>query len=157
MSVLPQRTLRTCPPLDILLVPGGWGTRREINNSRLLAWIKKRAREVELLTSVCTGSLILGSAGLLDGCTATTHWKSLDLMCQRFPRVKVDRRRHVVDDGRLITSAGISAGIDMALHIVNRYFGQRVACATARHMEYSFTKDNRRRVQLKTASRTVRR
>ncbi len=120
MCVLPDRTLRTCPPLDILLVPGGLGTRREMNNLRLLTWIKKRAQQVELLTSICTGALILGSTGLLDGRTATTHWKSLDLMCQQFPRVKVDRRRHVVDDGNLITSAGISAGIDLALHVVRR-------------------------------------
>ena len=88
--------------------------------------------------------------------TATTHWKSLDLMSQRFPRVKVDRRRHVVTDGKIITSAGISAGIDLALHIVERYFGKRTAHATARHMEYSFTKNNRRRVQLKAASKTER-
>jgi transcriptional regulator GlxA family with amidase domain len=127
-----------------------------MNNPRLLAWIKKRAQKVDLLTSVCTGALILGSTGLLDGRTATTHWKSLDLMSQRFPRVKIDRRRHVVDDGKLITSAGISAGIDLALHVVNRYFGQRIARATARHMEYSFQKDNRRRVQLKAASKMAR-
>ncbi len=156
MRVLPHQTLRTCPPLDILLVPGGWGTRREMNNPRLLAWIKKRAQQVELLTSVCTGALILGSAGLLDGRTATTHWKSLDLMSRQFPRVKVDRRRHVVDDGNLITSAGISAGIDLALHVVARYCGDRIARATARHMEYPYATNNRRRIPLKTASRTVR-
>ena len=146
MRVLPNRTLRTCPPIDILLVPGGWGTRQEMSNPRLIAWVKKRTQQVELLASVCTGALILGSTGLLDGRTATTHWKSLDLMSQRFPSVKVDRRRHVVVDGRIITSAGISAGIDLALHIVQHYFGKRAAHATARHMEYSFTKNNRRRV-----------
>jgi transcriptional regulator GlxA family with amidase domain len=156
MCVLPHRTLRTCPPLDILLVPGGWGTRREMNNPRLLTWIKKRAQQVELLTSVCTGALILGSTGLLDGRTATTHWKSLDRMRQQFPKVKVDRRRHVVDDGNLITSAGISAGIDLALHVVARYCGQRIARATARHMEYPYSKSNSRRVPLKTASGTAR-
>jgi transcriptional regulator GlxA family with amidase domain len=156
MRVLPDRTLRNCPPLDILLVPGGWGTRREMSNPRLLTWIKKRAQQVELLASVCTGALILGSTGLLDGHTATTHWKSLDLMSQRFPRVKIDRRRQVVVDGKIITSAGISAGIDLALQIVERYFGKRIAHATARHMEYSFTKNNRRRVQLKAASKAER-
>jgi transcriptional regulator GlxA family with amidase domain len=67
MSVTPHRSLRNCPPLDVLLIPGGWGTRREMSNSRLLDWIKRRARQVELLTSVCTGSLVLGAAGLLDG------------------------------------------------------------------------------------------
>jgi transcriptional regulator GlxA family with amidase domain len=156
MSVSPHRTLRNCPPFDVLLIPGGWGTRREMSNSCLLDWVKRRAPQVELLTSVCTGSLILGATGLLNGRTATTHWKSLDLMRKQFPKVKVDRRHHVVVDGNVITSAGISAGIDMALRIVARYFGNRVARATAQHMEYPFPENNRRRVPLKTATKTVR-
>jgi transcriptional regulator GlxA family with amidase domain len=156
MSVSPHRTLRNCPPLDVLLIPGGWGTRREMSNSRLLDWIKRRARQVELLTSVCTGSLNLGAAGLLDGRIATTHWRSLDLMAQKFPLVKVDLRQQVVFDGTLITSAGIAAGIDMALRVVGRYCGNRVARATARHMEYPFPENNRRRVPLKSVSEKTR-
>ena len=146
LRVIPDATLESCPPLDILVVPGGWGTRREIGNERLLTWIAKRAKEVETLTSVCTGAMLLGQAGLLNGRRATTHWRSLDWMRQSFPAITVEDKLHVVEDGQVLTSAGISAGIDMALRVVARYFGEAVGRATARHMEYPFPDDNRRRV-----------
>ena len=146
LRVIPDATLETCPPLDILVVPGGWGTRKEISNQRLLTWISERAKQVETLTSVCTGAMLLGQAGLLDGRRATTHWRSLDRMGQGFPAVTVEAKLHVVEDGDVLTSAGISAGIDMALRVVARYFGDAVGRATARHMEYPFPDDNRRRV-----------
>lgn len=146
MRVTPDVTLETCPRLDLLVVPGGWGTRREIDNAPLIAWIAERGRQVETLTSVCTGAMLLGRAGLLDGRRATTHWRSLDWMHDSFPAVTVERALHVVEDGNLLTSAGISAGIDMALRVVARHCGEAVARATARHMEYPFPDDNRRRV-----------
>jgi transcriptional regulator GlxA family with amidase domain len=146
LRVIPNVTLETCPPLDVLVVPGGWGTRKEISNQRLVAWITQRAKEVETLTSVCTGSMLLGQAGLLNGRRATTHWRSLDWMRQSFPAVSVEDKLHVVEDGDVLTSAGISAGIDMALRVVTRYFGEAVGRATARNMEYPFPDDNRRRV-----------
>jgi transcriptional regulator GlxA family with amidase domain len=146
LRVIPDATLETCPPLDILVVPGGWGTRQEISNQRVLTWIAERAKEVTTLTSVCTGAMLLGQAGLLDGRRATTHWRSLDWMRQSFPAVTVEDKLHVVEDGSVLTSAGISAGIDMALLVVVRYFGEAVGRATARHMEYPFPDDNRRRV-----------
>ena len=136
------------PRLDILCVPGGWGTRRELGNPIMLAWLRGRAAEVELVTSVCTGSLLLGFAGLLVGRRATTHWRSLDWMAQSFPQTTVVRDQHVVDDGGLISSAGISAGIDMALTVVARYCGETVARATARHMEYPFPETNVRRITI---------
>ena len=111
MKVIPEHSFNTCPPLDILVVPGGWGTRRELNNPVMLDWLRQRAAEVETLTSVCTGSMLLGFAGLLDGRHATTHWKSLDWMRDSFPSVTVEYNQHVVEDGRVLTSAGISAGI----------------------------------------------
>jgi transcriptional regulator GlxA family with amidase domain len=146
LRVVPDHTLATCPPLDILVVPGGWGTRKEISNRRLLDWIAERARQVETLTSVCTGSMLLGHAGLLDGRRATTHWRSLDWMRKSFPTVTVEEKLHVVEDGHVITSAGISAGIDMALRVVERYHGHDVALATARNMEYAWLESNARRV-----------
>jgi transcriptional regulator GlxA family with amidase domain len=146
LRVIPDATLDTCPPFDVLVVPGGWGTRKEIGNQRVLTSIGERAKEVETLTSVCTGAMLLGQAGLLDGRRATTHWRSLDWMRQSFPAVTVEDKLHVVEDGHLLTSAGISAGIDMALRVVARYFGEAVGRATARHMEYPFPDDNRRRV-----------
>jgi len=146
LRVVADHGLGTCPSLDILVVPGGWGTRNEISNRRLLDWIAERARQVETLTSVCTGSMLLGHAGLLDGRRATTHWRALDWMRQSFPTVTVEDKLHVVEDGRVITSAGISAGIDMALRVVERYHGHDIALATARNMEYAWLESNARRV-----------
>ncbi len=146
LRVIPQCTLGTCPPLDVLVVPGGWGTRRQIHNEPLIRWIGQRGRQVQVLTSVCTGAMLLGQAGLLDGRRATTHWRSLGWMRESFPAVIVEEQLHVVEDGHILTSAGISAGIDLALKVVARYYGEGVARATARHMEYRYPEDNSRRV-----------
>jgi transcriptional regulator GlxA family with amidase domain len=146
LKVMPDVSLAACPPLDVLVVPGGWGTRREIGNPVLREWIAERGRQVETLTSVCTGAMLLGHTGLLDARHATTHWRSLDWMSESFPRVTVERDLHVVEDGNVLTSAGISAGIDMSLRVVARYHGETIARATARHMEYPFPQDNRRRI-----------
>lgn len=146
MRVIPDCTIANCPRLDILLVPGGWGTRREINNDKLIDWLAQRGRQVETLTSVCTGALLLGKAGLLNGRRATTHWRSLNWLRESFPAVTVEDKLHVVEDGHILTSAGISAGIDLALKVVGRYHGEAIARATARHMEYRYTEDNARRI-----------
>jgi transcriptional regulator GlxA family with amidase domain len=148
MKVIPHYTFENCPPLHILVVPGGWGTRKELNNPTMLKWLRARAAEVETLTSVCTGSILLGFAGLLNGRHATTHWRSLSWMREAFPEVTVEFQKHVVEDGRVVTSAGISAGIDMALKVVGRYFGETIARATARHMEYPYPDSNERRIRL---------
>jgi transcriptional regulator GlxA family with amidase domain len=148
MRVLPDYTLENCPPLDILVVPGGWGTRRELSNTRLLGWIKQRAAQVKTLSSVCTGALLLGEAHLLDGLRATTHWASLDTMRNRFPQVKVESQYHWIEEGDVITSAGISAGIDMALRVVARYCGETVARNTAQRMEYPYPESDARRVSV---------
>ena len=129
-------------------MPGGWGVRAEIRNEPLLRWLAERGREVGTLASVCTGAMLLGHAGLLNGRRATTHWKSLDWMRESFPGVTVVGDRHVVEDGDLLTSAGISAGIDLALRVVARCHGEGVARATARHMEYRYPDDNTRRVEV---------
>jgi transcriptional regulator GlxA family with amidase domain len=138
LKVLPDTTFEHCPPLDVLLVPGGLGTRWEMHNEKLLSFLRARAEEVELLASICTGALILGSAGLLDGRTATTHWHSLQLLGELFPSIDVDCQARVVRDGNIMTSAGISAGIDMSLDILASYFGDEVARFTASYMEYSY-------------------
>ncbi len=146
MRVLPEYTLEDCPALDVLLVPGGWGVRSELSNGRVLRWISSRAPEVGTLASVCTGAMLLGAAGLLDGRRATTHWRSLDWMQESFPSVNVERGLHVVEDGDVVTSAGISAGIDLSLLLVARYCGESVARSTARHMEYPYPESYARRV-----------
>jgi len=146
LRVLADYDFNNCPPLEILVVPGGWGTRTQIENKQLIDWIAKVGKEVETLTSVCTGSMLLGRARLLDGLRATTHWRALDWMRDSFPEVTVESELHVVEHGRVLTSAGISAGIDMALRVVARYCGETVARATARHMEYPFPDNNARRI-----------
>ncbi len=114
----------------------------------MLEWLRRRASEVETLTSVCTGSMLLGFAGLLDGLHATTHWRALDWMRSSFPAVTVEHNQQVVEAGRVLTSAGISAGIDMALRVVARYCGEDIARATAKQMEYPYPVSNARRIQL---------
>jgi len=148
MRVLPDCTITACPALDILLVPGGWGTRQQMTNARLIDWIRQRAKKVETLSSVCTGALLLGSAGLLDGHRATTHFGALSLLRERFPKINVVDNEHVVEEKNILTSAGISAGIDLALRLVARYFGEEVARRTARHMEYPYPDSNVRRIQV---------
>lgn len=148
MRVLPDYELHSCPRLDILVVPGGRGTIKELSNERLLRWIADCSTQVETLTSVCTGALLLGEAGLLDGRRATTHWRFLDWMQELFPNTTVEKQLHFVQEGTLFTSAGISAGIDMALKVVARYFGEAIARATAKHMEYPFPENDARRIAL---------
>jgi transcriptional regulator GlxA family with amidase domain len=148
MRVVPDCTTTACPALDILLVPGGWGTRDQMQNTRLIEWIRQRAKKVETVTSVCTGSLLLGQAGLLDGRRATTHWAALSLLRERFPKINVADDQHVVEENNILTSAGISAGIDLAVRVVARYFGEEVARNTARYMEYPYPESNARRVQV---------
>lgn len=136
LSVNPDFNLESYPKPDILLVPGGIGTRRELNKERLLDWIKRVACEAELVLSVCTGALLLGKAGLLEGLDATTHHGAYDLLRAQVPSCTVHEDRRFVDNGTTITSAGIAAGIDMSLHVVERLLGRDVAHATAKQMEY---------------------
>ena len=148
LKVLPDFDVSDAPQADILVVPGGWGTRQEMDNPRLLKWISQAAQKAETVTSVCTGSLLLGKAGLLEGKRATTHWRSLDWMQELFPSTRVEKQRHFVRDGNLFTSAGISAGIDMALMVVSTHFGETVARSTARHMEYPYPESDLRRISI---------
>jgi transcriptional regulator GlxA family with amidase domain len=140
LSVNPHHRLLDCPQPDVLLVPGGRGTRKEMHNQALIEWIKQASTKAELVLSVCTGALLLAKAGLLDGLGATTHHGAIDLLRQTAPKTTVHADRRFVDNGRVICSAGIAAGIDMSLHVVGRLFGQEVAEKTARQMEYPSSK-----------------
>ncbi len=136
LLVQPNHTLEDHPPLDLVVVPGGYGTRREQENPVVLNWIARQRRTGALTTSVCTGAFLLGAAGLLDGLRATTHWTTIDGLRASLPMTDVLADARVVDEGEIITSAGVSAGIDMALHVVRRLHGDEVARRTARDMEY---------------------
>jgi transcriptional regulator GlxA family with amidase domain len=138
LLVQPNHTLADHPPLDLVVVPGGYGTRREQENPVVLDWIARQRRSGALTTSVCTGAFLLGAAGLLDGRRATTHWTTIDGLRANHPTTEVLADARVVDEGEIITSAGVSAGIDMALHVVRRLHGDEVARRTARDMEYDW-------------------
>ena len=144
LSVNPAHTLADCPRPDVLLIPGGYGTRREMHNEVLTDWIRQRAEEVELLLSVCTGALLLAKAGLLEGLSATTHHGAFDLLREVAPNTSVLESERVVDNGKIILSAGISAGIDMSLYAVGRLLGEEQAEETARYMEYDWSAKGRR-------------
>jgi transcriptional regulator GlxA family with amidase domain len=136
LTVVPDYTLGTCPPTDILLIPGGYGVTQIVERSEIITWIRERAANVELLTSVCTGSFALAKVGLPAGTPVTTHWESIATLREAYPALDVREDVRWVEDGAIITSAGVSAGIDMALHIVARLYGNDVARATAIGIEY---------------------
>ncbi len=142
LRVQPDYPLDNHPPIHLLLIPGGWGARREMNNPRLIEWIRTQDTQTELTTSVCTGALLLGRAGLLDGHRVTTHWASIDRLRRDHPTATVLEHVRFVDEGKLVTSAGISAGIDMALHLVARLHSEELARQTARRMEYTPATDH---------------
>ena len=133
-----------CPPLDFLLVPGGWGTRDAIGNPVFMRWLQERGEAAELVMSVCTGSALLAKAGLLEGRRATSNKKSFDWVCEQGPRVDWVREARWVDDGDRVTSSGVSAGIDMALAVVERFYGAEVAEKLATYAEYHRETDSTR-------------
>ncbi|HXW97418.1 MAG TPA: DJ-1/PfpI family protein [Gemmatimonadales bacterium] len=139
--LLPHFSLADAPAAEILIVPGGMGTRREMNNVTILDWVRRTARRAELILSVCTGALILGKAGLLDDLQATTHHGALDLLREVAPRARVRPGERFLDNGRVVVAAGVSAGIDMSLHVVARLLGDELAAETAAYMEYSWDRN----------------
>lgn len=136
LTVRAEHSYLDSPRLDVLVYPGGQGTRRQLTDEEQLDWVKDQGRRVDLLTSVCTGSLVLAAAGLLRNRPATTHWASLELLSQLDPTIEVRPDDRFVDDGDVITSAWVSAGIDMALHLVGRLAGKERAREVRRIIQY---------------------
>ncbi|NOU92500.1 DJ-1/PfpI family protein [Paenibacillus sp. LMG 31456] len=140
LKVQPDYSFDNAPHFDILVIPGGLGAReKEIYNEKVIQWISQRMGNVKLMTSVCTGALLLAKAGLLNGKMATTHWASYDRLEKEFPAVTVKRNVKFVDEGNIVTSGGISAGINMAFHVVKQLLGSEIAQTTAKTMEYDIT------------------
>jgi len=137
MKIIPNHDFSNCPPLDILLIPGG-RTRVILNDPEAMGWIKQQTDRIEYSLSVCTGALVFGKLGLLDGLSATTHYSAYDILQEIAPKTTVRRGARYVDNGRIITSAGVSAGLDMALHVVSKLVSEESALATARYMEYDW-------------------
>jgi transcriptional regulator GlxA family with amidase domain len=136
LRVVPDHTLETVPPLDVLVYPGGIGTRRHLGDRQVRSWLRGLHGAGTLMTSVCTGSLVLADAGLLDGRPATTHWQSLDLLAGLGVGIEVRPDDRFVDAGDVVTAAGVSAGIDMALHLVARLGSVERARQVRRAIQY---------------------
>ena len=135
LRVVPDHTIADAPPLDVLVVPGGFGTRREAENTVLLDWIKQTAAGCTWVTSVCTGSMLLEAAGVIHGRKVTTHWAMVDTFRAKDTVTVLDSRRYV-RDGNVVTAAGVSAGIDMSLWVVGQLYGVDHARGVQRFMEY---------------------
>jgi transcriptional regulator GlxA family with amidase domain len=135
LRVLPDHTFAAAPPLDVVLVPGGMGTRREVENPVLIDWLRAAGGRCTWVTSVCTGALLLHGAGLTKGKRVTTHWSFIESLRQRGDVTVLERRRYV-RDGNLVTAAGVSAGIDMALWLVGQLHGVECARTVQRRIEY---------------------
>lgn len=147
LSLNPHYLLADCPPPDILIVPGGggyradgtpYGTRRELHNQPLLDWIEQTGKRSQKLLSVCTGALLLAKIGLLAGKVATTHQGAIAQLQALMPNGQVYPEARIADNGDIVLSGGISAGIDMSLYVVAQILGQDIAEETARYMEYDW-------------------
>jgi len=144
LRLTPDMTIAECPELDLLIIPGGWGTRKESKNKILVNWIGNQFTNDRLIASVCTGSSLLGKAGLLDGRDATTHWRAFDFLQESAPKARILKNVRFTLIEPIFTSAGVSAGIDLALRIVSHFFGTEIGQATARHMEYPYPNSDQR-------------
>ena len=135
LAVVPDYSFESCPPLDVMVVPGGQGTRIEVDNKPLIDFVQRAGRQASWVTSVCTGAFILSRAGFLKGRRATTHWAAInDLRAE--PDVEVVEKQRFVPDGNVITAAGVSAGIDMALYLVAQLKDVAAARLTQKIIEY---------------------
>jgi transcriptional regulator GlxA family with amidase domain len=137
LRVIPDHTFDDAPPLDVVLVPGGQGTRREVDNPVMLEFLRRVAPGCRWVTSVCTGSLVLCGAGLCEGRRVTTHWAFLEELAKRYPPTEVLGGVRYVRDGNLVSAAGVSAGIDMALWLVGQLFDADLARRTQRYIDYA--------------------
>lgn len=136
LRILPDYTWDSAPAFDVLVYPGGVGTRAQLGDEELRSWVRAHAARGTLMTSVCTGSLVYADAGLLDGAPATTHWGALDLLADLGTNVTTRPDDRFVDNGSVITAAGVSAGIDMALHLVARLHSPERAREVRRYIQY---------------------
>ncbi|THF76877.1 DJ-1/PfpI family protein [Cohnella fermenti] len=141
LRIVPDYSFADSPQFDALIVPGGPGARQESERDNLVAWLASRRADTPIMAGVCTGALLLARAGLLDGRSATTHAASLARLAERHPLVQAVSGVKYVDDGDLATSAGISAGIDLSLRLVERLIGRETAERAARTMEYEWREE----------------
>ena len=139
LKIISDFNFVNCPDIDILVIPGGYGTRPLLNNEELLTWIKNISETAKITSSVCTGALLLAKSGLLEEKRATTHWGAIEALKSISKKINVIPNRRIIDD-EVITSAGVSSGIDMAFMIVEKLFGEEVASDTAKYIEFHRSK-----------------
>jgi len=137
LLVAPERAFGHHPELDLVIIPGGDVT-EVLKDAEVIDWVRQVSERAQLTASICTGAFLLGAAGVLDGRRATTHWEDVEDLRRAFPKVEVLADRRWVDEGDVVTSAGISAGIDMSLHLVRRLGSEELAVRTARQMDYAW-------------------
>lgn len=142
LSINPTYTFENCPQPDILIIPGGVGTRPLLKNETVLHWINTTQEKCEFLLSVCTGAMLLGKLGLLDGIPSTTHHTTFDEFRKIAPNTMVIEDKRFVDNGKIVTSGGISAGIDMSLYMVEKLLGREAVEKTVKEMEYLYWTPN---------------
>lgn len=141
LKIDPDFDFKTHPKIDVLLIPGGVVT-EALKDASIINWIVTTTKEAQLTASICTGAFLLAKAGLLEGKSATTHWEDIEDLRTMFPKLDVKEQMRWVDEGKIITSAGISAGIDMSLHLVERLIDRDLALNTARQIEFDWTENS---------------
>lgn len=137
LKIKPDYSFNDKIDFDILIIPGGYGAEEiEINNLKVIKWIKNKFNNVDILASVCTGSFLLAKTGILDNKNATTHWMDIKKLQNDFPKIKVHKNIKYIEDGKIITAGGVSAGINMSLYIIEKLLNKDIARHTAKRMEY---------------------
>lgn len=144
LIVLPNFDYTNCPIMDILIIPGGYGAEKlEIKNQTTLSWIKAKYLKVKHLASICTGAFLLAEIGLLDGLEVTTHWMDIDTLKKNYPLLNVKTNVRHTDNGKILTSGGISSGIHLSFYLLQKIFGIEVAVRAAKRMEYDWFPEER--------------
>lgn len=140
LEIVPKYSILDHPKIDLLIIPGGIVS-EELEKDHLISWIKESSGAASVTASVCTGAFLLAMAGLLMSKAATTHWEDIPDFCSMFPDIEIKRNVRWVDEGNVVTAAGISAGIDMSLHLVSRVDSMDLAAKTAKQMEFDWARN----------------
>ena len=141
LQIIPKHSISDHPEINLLIIPGGIVT-DELKKNNISSWILNTSNTADITASVCTGAFLLANAGLLKSKRATTHWEDIDDLISMFPDIKIQKNVRWVDEGPIVTAAGISAGIDMGLHLISRVANEDLAALTAKQMEFDWTKNS---------------
>nr|WP_278335345.1 DJ-1/PfpI family protein [Clostridium oryzae] len=138
LSINSDYSIYDCPQIDMLIIPGGQGSRTEMSNEKLLNWINGYYPKLKMVLSVCTGALLLANCGLLNGLRATTHHNAVDLLRRISPNTTIVTNKRFIDNGKIVLSAGVSSGIDMSLYVLEKLLGEQLVLKVKENMEYDW-------------------